>query len=313
MPLELIIEKQQFLDLIDPDQDYKKIMSGLTVGEGPVWHEALQKFFFNDIPASYTYIYREGDDNAKKAFYNGCRANGMSVDLNDRLIMCEHATSRVVSWDAEGKEARILVSHYGDVELNSPNDVIVRSDGRIYFSDPIYGRLDKPSAVKRSIPSDLRPVYMYNPSTMDVVPVAKNFTNPNGLCFSPEEEILYVDDSETNRITAYDVHPDGTLTGERLIIVVPNEWGTPDGMKVDELGNLIIAASNGLVWLTPGGELIGRVVKPESERLLNFCFGGKDRRTILLACNTGVYVLRSKIRGAVRGTFSNGSLSRRII
>jgi gluconolactonase len=297
VPLEIEIGKQCFRDIIDPDQNYKKVISGLSVGEGPVWHEKLKSFFFNDIPASYTYILKENEETAKKAFYNGCKANGMCVNREDRLVMCEHATSRIVSWDTEGQEEQILVSHYGEIELNSPNDVIERSDGIIYFTDPIYGRSDKPSAVKRPIPSDLRPVYMYNPSNKKLTVAAKDFISPNGLCFSADEKILYVDDSTTNHITAYIVNADGTLAEERLVIVVPEKWGNPDGLKVDENGNIIIAAANGLVWLTPEGEFIGRVIKPSNDRVLNFCFGGTDHRTMLIACDEGAYLLQSKICG----------------
>jgi gluconolactonase len=297
MALEIVVGKQDFLDIIDPAQDYKKVVSGLTVGEGPAWHEKLKCYFFNDIPTSYTYVLKEGETSAKKAFYNGCKANGMCIDRHDRLIMCEHATSRIVSWDTEGQEERILVSHYGEIELNSPNDVIERSDGKIYFSDPIYGRSDKPSAVKRPIPSGLRPVYMYDPANKLLIPAAMNFESPNGLCFSPDEKILYIDDSTTNRITAHTVNTDGTLAEERLVIVVPSEWGNPDGLKVDELGNLIIAGANGLVWITPDGEFIGRIVKPSKDRVLNFCFGGTDHRTLLITCDEGVYLLQSKVRG----------------
>lgn len=294
MAIKVIVRDKRFLDLFDPEQDYQKIASGLTLGEGPIWHDDLQSFIFNDVPASKTYIYNNKEE-LNLLFNNQYKANGVCLDKNGRLIMCEHYTSHLSSWAIDGSDRKVLASEYEGVELNSPNDVIQRSDGLIYFTDPVSGRGTKPACNPRPIPSDRRPVFMYNPLTEELKIVAMNFKSPNGLCFSPDEKILYVGDSITYRIVAYDVQPDGSLTNERLIKVTEGEGGPPDGLKVDEFGNILVAAQQGLHWLTPAGDYLGVIIEPE--RLLNFCFGGKDHKTLLFACAEGAYLLRSKIAG----------------
>lgn len=284
--------------MFDPNQDYVRIASGLTLGEGPVWHDGLRSLIFNDIPASKTYIYN-AKDGLRVLFDNGSKANGMWVDPEGWLLVCEHATSRLVRRSTDGRIVQVLADHYRDVELNSPNDVVQRSDGLIYFSDPIYGRLDKPASVPRSFPSDLRPVYLYNPHTRQLTLAATEFENPNGLCFSPDEKVLYVNDSPTYRIVAFDVESDGTLTHERLIAKTQGEGGPPDGMKVDEFGNIVCAAQKGLHWLTPEGEYLGVIIEPE--RLLNFTWGDDDFRTLYVACTTGAYRVRTRVRGCRYG------------
>ena len=124
---------------------------------------------------------------------------------------------------------------------------------------------------------------------------ADNFENPNGLCFSPDEKILYVADSPTYSIWAYDVAEDGTLSNARLICKTEGEGGPPDGMKCDAQGNIVVAAQQGLHWIAPDGTYLGIVYEPQ--RLLNFCFGGEDGKTILLACAEGAYLIRSKVAG----------------
>ncbi len=286
-----------FLELFDPQQDYIKIADGLTLGEGPFWDPILDCFIFNDVPASKTYSYNE-KDGIKVLFDNEFKANGSCLNLDGRWLGCEHWTSFVSARNLPGGEAReVLASKYGGTELNSPNDIVVRSDGLIYFTDPIYGRGIKPACNPRPIPSDRRPVYMYDPSKKSLILVVDGFENPNGLCFSPDERILYVNDSGRYEVKAYDVNPDGTLSNERLLLVTEGEGGPPDGMKCDEYGNIVIAAQQGLHWVSPEGNYLGVIIQPE--RLLNFTFGGSDMKTVLICCQTGAYIFRSKAAGTI--------------
>ena len=294
MAIDVVVHNERFLNLFDPNQDYVRIASGLTLGEGPVWHEGLRSLIFNDIPASMTYIYNRRDG-LRTLFNNGAKANGMYVDPEGQLLMCEHATSRLVRRSIDGRNVEVLADHYGDVELNSPNDVVQRSDGLVYFTDPVYGRLDRPACVPRPIPSDLRPVYVYDPETRELRIAATEFENPNGLCFSPDEKTLYVNDSPTYRILAFDVEPDGRLSNERLIARTRGEGGVPDGMKVDALGNIVCAAQHGLHWMTPDGEYLGVIIEPE--RLLNFTWGDDDFQTVYIACAEGAYSFRTRVKG----------------
>ena len=294
MPLEVIVRDERFYDLFDPNQEYQKIASGLLLGEGPFWHDELKSFIFNDVPNSNTYCYST-ESGLRLLFHNGRKGNGNCLDRYGRIIMCEHWTSELSSWNIDGTDRKVLASSYDGIELNSPNDVVERSDGLIYFTDPIYGRGTKPACNPRPIPSSRRPVYLLNQDTGELRIVAENFENPNGLCFSPDEKILYVADSPTYRITAYDVAADGSLSNERLVCVTEGEGGPPDGLKCDAQGNLVVAAQCGLHWITPEGKYLGVIIEPE--RLLNFCFGGEDGRTLLFACATGAYLLRSKVAG----------------
>lgn len=294
MSLDVIIKDKVFLDLIDPEQNYVQVASGLMLGEGPIWHSKLKSFIFNDVPNSKTCIYNERDG-VRLLFENGRKGNGNCLDRNGRIIMCEHWTSQLASWSMDGTDRQVLASEYEGVELNSPNDVVERSDGLLYFTDPIYGRGTKPACNPRPIPSDRRPVYMLNPDTGELRIAAENFENPNGLCFSPDEKILYVADSPTYRIMAFDVADDGTLSNERLICVTEGEGGPPDGLKCDAFGNLVVAAQRGLHWIAPDGHYLGVIIEPE--RLLNFCFGGEDGKTVFLACAEGAYLIRAKIAG----------------
>lgn len=303
MSIEVIVKDERFPELFDPGQDYIRIASDLTLGEGPIWHAELKSFIFNDVPSSRTYIYNE-KSGLRLLFNNQNKSNGIALDSEGCLIMCEHYNSMLVRRSIDGSRRDILASHYGDVELNSPNDVVIRSDGLIYFTDPVYGRGTKPACNPRPLPSDLRPVYCFNPETRELRLVAGNFENPNGLCFSPDERILYVADSPTYRIMAFDVQPDGSLTNERLICITQGEGGPPDGMKIDEYGNILVAAQQGLHWLTPHGEYLGIIKEPE--RLLNFCFGGADLKTLLFTCAQGAYLLRSKAAGCSYGKKTKG-------
>lgn len=297
MAIEIIPIQEEFKDIFDPNQDYVKIADGLMLGEGPFWHPEMKCFIFDDVPNSKTYSYSE-KDGLKLLFNNEYKANGACLAKDGRWIGCEHWTSYLVARDLpSGENREVLASEYDGIELNSPNDVIVRSDGLIYFTDPIYGRGIKPACNPRPIPSDRRPVYMYDPQNKALKLVADGFENPNGLCFSPDEKILYVNDSGRYEIKAYDVNPDGTLANERLLLVTEGEGGPPDGMKCDSMGNLVIAAQKGLHWVSPEGKYIGRIIEPE--RLLNFCFGGEDLKTILICCQTGAYLIKSKISGSV--------------
>lgn len=295
MPIDVTVFNQSFLTLFDPNQDFIRLSGGFTLGEGPVWHHGLQCLIVNDIPASKTYAYDE-KNGFRLLFSNDAKANGIFVSRDGRLLMCEHATSRLVRRDANGENLVVLADRFGNVELNSPNDVVQRSDGLIYFTDPIYGRLDKPASVPRPFPSDLRPVYMLNPDTGELRIAARDFENPNGLCFSADERILYVNDSPRSMIYAFDVFSDGSLERQRVFAETAGSGaGVPDGMKIDENGNVVCAAQGGLHWYSPFGERLGIVAQPE--RLLNFTFGDDDFKSIYLACAEGVYKCRCLAAG----------------
>lgn len=286
-------------ELIDSNQEPTLLCSTLHFTEGPVWDEEKQCFFFNSIPESNTYSWSE-ENGLQLWFENGTKSNGMFLTASGELLICEHATSSVVRRNKDGTSRRVLADYDGEVEFNSPNDIIARSDGMVYFSDPVFGRLPKPSSVVRPIPSDRRGVYCYNPRTRSVRLVADGFVNPNGLAFSPDEAILYVNDSDDYLINAYDVSADGTLKNERLLARV---WGgeenhSPDGLKVDEYGNVFCACQNGgLFVFDEEGKPLG-IIRLPGIRVVNFCWGGADGLTLFMTCDNCIYTLRMKAKGA---------------
>lgn len=285
--------------VIEPTAEAELYSDGFSFTEGPLWDGESRCFMFNDIPSSTTYRW-DPERGLAKAFENGTKSNGMYLARDGGLLVCEHATSSVVRRSADGTSRRVLSDHWNGIELNSPNDIVERSDGKVYFSDPVFGRMTKPSSVPRPFPSEHRAVYMYDPATGKTSQVASGYVNPNGLCFSADESILYVNDSDAYLINAYDVMPDGTLMNERLLAEVTGgeENHSPDGLKLDSMGNIVCAGQNGgIYWFDPDGIALG-IVHIDPVRVVNFCWGGDDGRTMLLTCADAVYGLHTLVSGS---------------
>jgi gluconolactonase len=224
------------------------------------------------------------------------KCNGMTYDGDLNLVVCEHSTSSVVR-ERPGGRRESLASHFEGVELNSPNDVVVRSDGSIYFTDPWFGRmagfgLERPRAlgwqgVFRIPPGGGAPQLLVDRNL---------FEQPNGLCFSPEERLLYINDTTNALIRIFDVNADGTLANERLFaggIRSELEAGLPDGMKCDARGNVWVTAPGGLWVYAPSGDLLGKVRLPEMAA--NLHWGGPDWRTLFVCATHSVYRVTTKI------------------
>jgi gluconolactonase len=222
-------------------------------------------------------------------------ANGMALDLDGGLIVCEQGTrsrhAAIARVDRSSGEREVVVDEWAGLRLNSPNDVVVRSDGTVWFTDPSYGHLQgfKPA------PEIGDYVYRYDPAADRLVVVADSFDKPNGLAFAPDERTLYVTDSGANQkpgsyhverphhIVAYDV-ADGRLRGERLFAVTTP--GFPDGIKVDAAGRVYASAFSGIQVFDPGGELIGEIRLPGT---VNFTFGGRDGRVLFITTDTAIW------------------------
>ncbi len=298
MKITVDVLDERMLEIIDPEPELELYHSGLEFTEGPVWYKEGDCFIFNDIPSSRTFSWSKGAG-LRLLFNNGTKSNGMYLGRDGKLLICEHATSSVVSRDLNGTRRKVLADYYGDIELNSPNDIVERSDGLVYFTDPIFGRTEKPSSVQRPIPSKHRAVYMYDPASGELSMVADGYTNPNGLCFSEDEKTLYVNDSEEYLIKAYDVLPFGELANERVIAYVTGgaENHCPDGLKLDSLGNVVCAGQNGGVyWFDKDGKPLG-IVHLDQVRVVNFCWGGEDGKTMFLTCAGEIYGLHTKVTG----------------
>ena len=190
----------------------------------------------------------------------------------------------------------MLASHYEGRELNAPNDVVVKSDGTIWFSDPWFGRKPTWIGVGRPLELDFQGVFRLDPKTGELTLASREFTSPNGLCFSPDERRMYVADTPEHCIYSFDVTADGRLANRRLLADTSYEGvGGPDGLKIDSLGNLYCAAQGGLHVYAPDGVRLGVVRMPG--QTANFCFGGPDLKTVFLTAVSDVYTLRLKAPG----------------
>jgi len=286
-----------FRQLIDENAPVRQVGSGFTFTEGPIWHPVEQYLLFSDMPAD---LRRRLDrDGVREVARPSNKSNGLTFDAELNLLACEHATSSVVRIRADGTR-EVLASRFQGRELNSPNDLCVRSDGSIYFTDPWYGRMPI-YGVERPRQLGWQGVFRIGPGARpgdepQLLVDRYSFTQPNGLCFSPDERLLYVNDTEQANIRVFDVEPDGTLRNGRLFasglrdVLLP---GVPDGMKCDAAGNVWCTAPGGLWVFSPGGRHLGRVSVPELAA--NLHWGGPDWRTLYVCATTSVYAVPVKI------------------
>jgi len=288
--------KPDFNRLIDEYASVGQLATGFEFTEGPIWHPVDHYLLFSDMPGD---VRRRWDRHGvREVMRPANKCNGMTYDADLNLIVCEHSTSTLVRERPDGRR-EILASHFEGRELNSPNDVCVRSDGSIYFSDPWYGRMPV-FGVERPRELGFQGVYRVRPGDAGVEPelvVDRTlFEMPNGLCFSPDESLLYINDTEKALIRVFDVNPDGTLANGRLFAsAIKSELleGVPDGMKCDAEGNVWVTAPGGLWVYAPSGALLGKVRIPEKSA--NLHWGGEDWRTLYVCATHSVYTVTTKV------------------
>jgi gluconolactonase len=267
----------------------EKLAGDFQFTEGPIW-QADGSLLFSDIPANR--IYRWTPDGGAQVWREPTgNSNGLTLDREGRLIACEHSGRRVSRTEEDGSVAAIA-SRFNGGKLNSPNDVVVKSDGIVYFTDPPYGI--KPEEREQPVNGVYR---IFKDGTLDLL--VEDFDRPNGLAFSPDESILYIDDSPRRHVRAFNVRPDGTLTNSRIIADMDHpQPGSPDGMKIDEEGHLYVTGATGVWVFEPDGELLGVVVTPE--RPANCAWGDDDRKSLYITAQTSLYRVRTKVAGAKR-------------
>lgn len=302
--LDCDVLKPGFRSVIDLETDLELLADGFLFIEGPVWQLDEGCLFFNDIPVSVAYRW-DAVGGVRIFRQDTNKANGNTFDRSGRLLVCEHATSRVVRIDQAGSHPGVIASHYQGLELNSPNDIIVSRDGTIWFTDPRFGRNPSRVGVERPQELSFQGVFRMDPLTGELALAIGDLTNPNGLCLSPDEKTLYVNDSPTDSIYACDVALDGTLTGKRLFAITEGDGaGHPDGLKVDRQGHVYCAAQGGLHVYDPDGTLLGRVRIPA--QTANFCFGDADLKSIYVTASDRLYRLRCLIPGTDAGVGRKG-------
>lgn len=292
MELEYKAFDDRFYEIIDVGQELESVWSGFTFIEGPIWNKQTEALTFNDIPESKTYRYTKN---------NGCvllrdntyKANGNAYDTEGNIIVCEHIRSCISRMDDDGNHLEILVSHYNGKELNSPNDVVVRSDGTIFFTDPSFGRNPSRVGLARAQELDFQGVFSYHPKTKKLLLLQNDFENPNGLCFSADETYLYVNDSPRKHIRKFKLEDDGSLSGGEVLATTASVGGgLPDGMKIDSQEHIFCCAQGGIHIFTKYGEYLGIIFIPEQAG--NCTFGGLDMDTLYIAASTTLYSFQIK-------------------
>lgn len=280
------------------------LASGFRWAEGPVWFDDLQCLLFSDIPNQR--MLRWASDatggGAVSVFRQPSRfANGHTRDRQGRLVSCEHGARRVTRTEADGS-ITVLADQFNGKRLNSPNDVVVHSDGSIWFTDPTYGILSDYEGHRAAPEQPVHGVYRIDGATGAVTLVADDFCQPNGLAFSPDEAMLYIADSGASHdgtrprhIRAFGV--DGAkLTGGAPFAVI--DVGIPDGIRTDTAGNLWSSAGDGVHCFAPDGRRLGKILVPET--VANLTFGGPARNRLFLTATSSLYAIYVTANGAQR-------------
>ncbi|MBW4563658.1 MAG: SMP-30/gluconolactonase/LRE family protein [Mojavia pulchra JT2-VF2] len=262
----------------------EKLVGRFKFTEGPVWHPS-GFLLFSDIPADT--IYKWTTDGKVVVFrYPAGNPNGNTFDRQGRLITAQHKR-RLVRTEKNG-QISVLAERYQGKRLNSPNDVVVKSDGSIYFTDPPYGI----SKDKEEL--GFYGIYRLKPDRTLTL-LNKEMVRPNGLAFSSDEKKLYISDSDKGHIRVFEVKSDGTLTNSKVFaqLTGPKDKGIPDGLKVDVKGNIYCSGSGGVWIFSPTGQFLGKITVPEV--VTNLAWGDKDYKTLYITAGQSVY--RTRLKG----------------
>jgi len=276
-----------FKQVADAAAEVRQIATDLQFTEGPTWYAAGSCLLFSDIPANRIYKWSEkgGLTVWREPSHN---ANGHTTDCQGRLVSCEHGSRRVTRTAKDG-QVTVLCSTYKGKRLNSPNDVAVKSDGTIWFTDPPYGlkreEQEQPACY----------VFRLDAGAKEPVVVASDFTRPNGIAFSPDERWVYVanSDGKAAHVRRFRVTADNALADGRVFCTI--RPGGPDGIRCDAGGRLYVSAGDGVQVFSPAGKLIGKVRTPQGAA--NCAFGGPDGRTFFITARKSVWAVRLKVSG----------------
>ena len=287
------IRDPRFLDVVDEDLALEHLAGDFQFTEGPIWHPTEHHLTFSDIPANRMYRWSEADG-ASVFREPSNMTNGNAYDAQGRILSCEHASSRVTRTEADGT-ITVLASHYDGKELNSPNDIIVRRDGTIWFTDPSYGRS---GGVGKEREPELDFCGVFRIETDGALTLlAKDFQMPNGLAFTPDQQALYVADTPRMHVRRFEIGSDGRLSGGDVFAESTGDGpGAPDGLKTDSAGHVFCAGPGGVhVYHPDDGACLGVIETPAF--CANFTWGGDDMRTFFLTASTGLYRTRVKVAG----------------
>ena len=289
-----------FDQLVPPGAELKRLFSGTTWSEGPAYVKAYGAIVWSDVPNNRMYQWTpEGGGSVFREPSN--YSNGNTVDRSGRLVTCQHLTHSITRNEPDGTIVP-LVDNYEGKRFNSPNDLVVKSDDTIWFTDPPYGILSNFEGNHRESEVGGNFVYRFDPSSGDLSIVADDFDKPNGLAFSPDESVLYVADTGgthtpdgPHHIRALEISG-GSRVANSLVFAEISP-GFADGLRVDEAGNVFTSAFDGIQVYSPDGELLGKILVPE-RATANCAFGGEEGSTLFITASTALYAIETATRGA---------------
>ena len=285
----MILNSRENSTLVQENSEVERLATGYQFLEGPVWDSTGGFLLFSDIPANR--INKWAPDGSVTVFREpSWNSNGLTFDKRGNLLICEHGTRRLSMLEKSGAY-KVLADRYRGKRLNSPNDVVVKSDGKIYFTDPPYGIKQDEQEL------NFQGVYSLDVEEEKLTLLSDSFDRPNGLAFSPDEKVIYIADSSNRRhVRAFEVDSDGNLGHGSVFAEIHSELpGNPDGMKVDVEGNLYVAAAGGVWVFSAQGEHLGVISTPETPA--NLAWGGKDWRNLFITAGTSLYRAKMKAQG----------------
>jgi gluconolactonase len=297
---KLEAESPSFWKVIDPDAQLSSVGSGFGFTEGPVWDESGFLYVSDEVQNK---IYRLYPNGRKESLIALGDPDGNTFDTKRRLIDCASVLRAVIRVAADGQYT-ILADRFEGKRFNSPNDVVTGPDGALYFTDPT---LDLPAGQNQEIP--FQGVYRLDESGR-VRLLIKDMSQPNGLAFSPDGKRLYVDDSDRRDIRAFDSSAVATVSNERLFGEEKGSRGVPDGMRVDEKGNLFVVGPQGIWVWNADGQHLGTIILPEQPA--NLTWGDTDYQTLYITATTSVYRIKTRARGFVPYLAARSSARRRV-
>jgi gluconolactonase len=302
-----IVKNDPALDqIVPPDAKIEKLADGFQFTEGPVWVASGPHLLFSDIPANAIYKWAPGGtvSDFLKPVYEGefeegrfMGSNGLTLDAEKRLVFCEHGNGQISRMALDGDKKRtVLVSKYEGKRLNSPNDLVYKSDGWLYFTDPPYGFAKQDEDPAKEL--DFNGIFRLSPDAKKIEVLNKEQTRPNGIGFSPDEKFLYVanSDPEEKAWVRYPVNEDGTLGAGTVFHDVTSETaqGLPDGLKLDKQGNLYATGPGGVWIFTPEGTHLGSIQPQEVPANVAW---GDDGKTLYMTARTGLYRIKLSVEG----------------
>jgi gluconolactonase len=290
------IADSRFKEIVSGDYVMEELGAGYRPAEGPVWVASSGCLLFSDIRGDVIYRYTAKEGVTPFRQPSG-KANGLALDKQGRLVTCEHFNRRITRTEPDGSIVP-LASHYTGKRLNSPNDIIVKSDGSIYFTDPPMGLIiERAEGWEKTQELSFNGVFRLSPDGKELTLLLDDFFRPNGLCFSPDESLFYVNDTPRLHIRVFDVTRDGTMINGRIFAEVGGDVvkGWPDGLKVDREGNVYCTGGGGIWVFDPAGQHIGTIYVPK--KTTNFAWGDSDWKTLYATCMDGLYKMRVGIPG----------------